>query len=185
MEDTGIIELYFERDETAIAETDKKYGSYCYTVAWNILFDHEDSQECVSDTWRKTWELIPPERPAMLKYFLARITRGFATNMLRTRTREKRGGNQYDLALDELEYSLGGGSDPAEELNMKELGAEVNRFLGTLKERDRNVFIRRYFYLEPGAEIAERYGLSEANVNVILNRTRKKLKQHLGKEGWL
>lgn len=185
MEDNGIIELYFDRDETAIRETERKYGHYCFTVAWNILFDRLDSEECVSDTWRKTWELIPPERPKLLKYFLAKITRGFAMNMLRTRTRDKRGGNQYEAALEELDYSLSSDSDPQKDFDTKLLAEEVNRFLSKLKERDRNIFVRRYFYLESGTEIAERYGLSETNVNVILNRTRKKLKEHLGKEGWL
>lgn len=185
MEDNGIIELYFNRDETAIRETDRKYGHYCFTVAWNILFDRLDSEECVSDTWRKTWELIPPERPKLLKYFLAKITRGFAMNMLRTKTRDKRGGTQYEAALEELEYGLSASSDPQQDFDTKLLAEEVNRFLSTLKERDRNIFVRRYFYLENGSAIAERYGLSETNVNVILNRTRKKLKEHLGKEGWL
>ena len=106
MEDTGIIDLYFSRDESAIRETDQKYGHYCYTVAWNILFDNEDSQECVNDTWRKTWELIPPQRPKLLKFFLAKITRGFAMNRLRANTREKRGGGKYETALEELENVL-------------------------------------------------------------------------------
>ena len=106
-------------------------------------------------------------------------------NMLRTRTRDKRGGNQYEAALEELDYSLSSDSDPQKDFDTKMLAEEVNRFLSKLKERDRNIFVRRYFYLESGTEIAERYGLSETNVNVILNRTRKKLKEHLGKEGWL
>lgn len=185
MEDNGIIDLYFRRDESAIRETDTKYGHYCFTVAWNILFDREDSQECVNDTYRKTWELIPPEKPKLLKFFLAKITRGFALNLLRTKTRMKRGGNQYEAALEELEYCLSASSDPEKELNTRMLAQEVNRFLGQLKEKDRNVFIRRYFYLEKGSLIAERYGLSESNVNVILNRTRNRLKEHLRKEGWL
>ncbi|MBR3350370.1 MAG: sigma-70 family RNA polymerase sigma factor [Solobacterium sp.] len=185
MEDNGIIELYFARDESAISETAAKYGHYCYTVAWNILFSHEDSQECVNDTWRKTWELIPPQRPNLLKFFLAKITRGFAMNVLRGRTRQKRGGTQYETALEELENVLHSASDPQSEFDTKLLAQEVNRFLGTLKEKDRNVFVRRYFYLEAGSKIAERYGLSEANVNVILNRTRNRLKEHLRKEGWL
>ena len=115
MEDTGIIDLYFSRDESAIRETDQKYGHYCYTVAWNILFDNEDSQECVNDTWRKTWELIPPQRPKLLKFFLAKITRGFAMNRLRANTREKRGGGKYETALEELENVLSDHNDPEKE----------------------------------------------------------------------
>lgn len=185
MEDNGIIELYFQRDETAIRETADKYGHYCFTVAWNILFSNEDSQECVNDTWRRTWELIPPQRPHLLKFFLAKITRGFAMNMLRSRTRLKRGGTMYETALEELENVLHTGTDPQSEFDTKLLAEEVNRFLGTLREKERNVFIRRYFYLESGGMIAKKYGLSEANVNVILNRTRNRLKEHLRKEGWL
>ena len=185
MEDKGIIDLYFQRDESAIRETDQKYGHYCFTVAWNILFDREDSQECVNDTYRKTWDLIPPNRPAFLKFFLAKITRGFALNMLRTQTREKRGGTQYDSAVEELENVLSGGHNPEEEFRASELAKELNRFLSGLKEKDRNIFVRRYFYLESGKKIAERYGLSENNVNVILNRTRNQLRDYLRKEGWL
>ena len=185
MEDKEILDLYFARNEEAIRETDVKYGHYCFSVAWNILFDREDSEECVSDTWNRTWQLIPPQRPNRFQYFLAKITRGFALNCLRTKTRDKRGGSEYDIALEELEAVLSAGDDPAEVLNAKELSETVNRFLKHLKERDRNVFVRRYFYLESAKKIANRYGLSENNVNVILNRTRTQLKEHLQKEGYL
>ena len=185
MEDNGIIELYFARDESAIRMTDEKYGHYCFTVAWNILFDREDCDECVSDTYRKTWELIPPQRPSKLKFFLAKITRGFALNMLRMKTRDKRGGGEYDLALGELERTLSTGSTPEEDLNAHELAAALNRFLARQKERDRNVFVRRYFYMESAKTIADKYGLTESNVNVILKRTRDSLKEHLTKEGYL
>jgi len=172
MEDTGIIDLYFQRNEDAIRETDDKYGHYCFTVAWNILFDNEDSQECVSDTWRKTWELIPPERPKLLKFFLAKITRGFAMNRLRANTRIKRGSGKYETALEELENVLSDQNNPEKEFEAKQLADELNRFLGGLKEKDRNIFIRRYFYMESGKQIAEKYGISETNVNVSLSRTR-------------
>ena len=172
MEDNGIIELYFARDESAIRMTDEKYGHYCFTVAWNILFDREDCDECVSDTYRKTWELIPPQRPSKL-------------NMLRMKTRDKRGGGEYDLALGELERTLSTGSTPEEDLNAHELAAALNRFLSRQKERDRNVFVRRYFYMESAKTIADKYGLTESNVNVILKRTRDSLKEHLTKEGYL
>ena len=185
MEDPGIIDLYFQRNEDAIRETDDKYGHYCFTVAWNILFDNEDSQECVSDTWRKTWELIPPERPKLLKFFLAKITRGFAMNRLRANTRIKRGSGKYETALEELENVLSDQNNPEKEFEAKQLADELNRFLGGLKEKDRNIFIRRYFYMESGKQIAEKYGISETNVNVSLSRTRTRLKEHLGKEGWL
>lgn len=185
MEDRKILDLYFARNEDAIRETDRKYGHYCFSVAWHILFNNEDSQECVNDTWHQTWQLIPPQRPNRLQYFLARITRGFALNRLRTKTREKRGGGEYDAALSELEGVLSAGSDPAAEFAAKELADVINRFLKGRKDRDRNIFVRRYFYLESPAEIARRYGLSENNVSVILSRVRTQLKEHLQKEGYL
>ena len=185
MEDREILDLYFARDEDAIRETDRKYGHYCFSVAWNILFDREDSQECVNDTWNQTWQLIPPQRPNRFQYFLAKITRGFALNCLRTKTREKRGGGEYDAALSELEAVLASGDDPAKTFAAKELAETINRFLKKLKDRDRNVFVRRYFYLESAAKIAKRYDLSDSNVNVILNRVRTQLKEYLQKEGYL
>ena len=132
MEDREILDLYFARNEDAIRETDRKYGHYCFTVAWNILFDNEDSQECVNDTWNQTWQLIPPQRPNRFQYFLAKITRGFALNCLRTKTREKRGGGEYDAALSELEAVLASGDDPAKTFAAQELAETINRFLKKL-----------------------------------------------------
>ena len=184
MEDKEIIDLYFDRDESAIQESEKKYGGYCFTTAYNILFDKEESEECVNDTWNKSWQLIPPERPKFLKYFFAKITRGFALNVLRKNTREKRGGKESDICFEELENVLDDGSDPEKEYHASELKEVLNRFLGGLKERDRNVFLRRYFYMESVDKITSRYGLSESNVNVILHRVRNELKDYLEKEGY-
>ena len=172
MEDSQIIKLYFERNEDAIRETDEKYGHYCFSVAYHILFDQEDSHECVNDTYMKTWQLIPPQKPNRLQYFLAKITRGFALNQLRTQTRQKRGSGEYEIALEELENVLHTNQDPSESFAAKELSETINAFLKHQKKRDRNVFIRRYFYLETAKEISKRYGLNESNVNVILNRMR-------------
>ncbi len=185
MDDRDLISLFFRRDESAIQKTSEKYGHYCFTVAWNILFDREDSEECVNDTWLKTWDLIPPEKPKKLQFFLAKITRNFALNRLRTNTRQKRGGGEYETALEELEYTLHTGSDPAQDLNAKELASAVNRFVKNLPEKERNVFIRRYFYLETPKQIAERYSMGTNNVSVMLNRTRTKLKEALEKGGYL
>ena len=185
MDDRDLIRLFFKRDESAIQKTSEKYGHYCFTVAWNILFDREDSEECVNDTWLKTWELIPPQRPVRFQYFLAKITRNFALNRLRSETREKRGGGEYETALEELEYALHTDSDPQKELMAAELAKAVNRFVKGLPERERNIFIRRYFYLETPKQIADRYSIGTNNVSVILNRTRNKLKEMLQKEGYL
>lgn len=185
MEDKQIIKLYFDRNEQAIKETSDKYGHYCFQTAYHILFSNQDAQECVNDTWVKTWDLIPPNRPNKLKYFLAKITRGFALNLLRTKTREKRGGMEIDLVYEELENVLTTNSNPEKDFAASDLKVTINHFLHQLSKRDCNVFLRRYFYVESIQEIAKRYGLSESNVNVILNRTKNKLKAYLESEGYL
>ena len=185
MEDSRIVDLYWERNEDAIKETDKKYGNYCFSCAFNILFDRQDAQECVNDTWLKAWNLMPDERPSMLKYFLAKITRGFALNLYRKNSAEKRGSNETEAALSELENVLSSGSDPEQEMFAKDLQSAINSFLYRLTEKERNVFIRRYFYMENTNMIAEKYHMTENNVSVVLNRARKKLRQYLMKEGYL
>ncbi len=185
MQDRDVISLFFKRDESAIQAVSNKYGHYCFTVAWNILFNKETSEECVNDTWNTAWNRMPPDRPSRLQYYLAKITRGLAMNRLRSDTRQKRGDGEYELALEELEYALHTGSTPEQELMASELSSILNSFLKKQPERDRNVFIRRYFYLESGKKIAQRYHLSESNVNVILNRVRSRLKECLQEEGYL
>lgn len=185
MEDKEIVDLYFKRDEQAIRETEQKYGQYCFTVAYRILYENRDSEECVSDTWLQAWNTIPPQRPSLLKYYLAKITRYFAVNRLRTRTRQKRSGNEADIALEELEAVLSDGNDPEKEYDRNELIRVLNRFLKIQKAQDRDLFIRRYFYAEPVKEIAERYGMRENAVSLRLSRTREKLKETLRKEGYV
>ena len=185
MEDKEIVDLYFKRDEQAIRETEQKYGQYCFTVAYRILYENRDSEECVSDTWLQAWNTIPPQRPSLLKYYLAKITRYFAVNRLRTRTRQKRGGSETEIALEELEAVLSDGSDPEKEYDRNELIRVLNRFLKMQKAQDRDLFIRRYFYAEPVKDIAERYGMRENAVSLRLSRTREKLKETLRKEGYV
>lgn len=182
MEDSKIVELYWQKNETAIKETSKKYGAYCFAIANNILHNEGDAEECVNDTWLKTWNAIPPQKPAKLQMFLAKITRNLSFNRFRFRSAEKRGGGEIVLVLDELAECLACESDTASEYEAKELGRCVCRFVRTLPERDGNIFVRRYFFTEPVAEIAKKYGLTENNTLVILSRTRKKLKNHLVKE---
>lgn len=185
MEDKEIIDLYFKREEQALKETENKYGQYCFTVAYRILYEKRDSEECVSDTWLQAWNTIPPQRPSLLKYYLAKITRNFAVNRLRTRTRQKRGGDETEAALSELEAVLSDGSDPQQEYDRRELGRVINRFLGMQKARDRDLFLRRYFYAEAVKDIAERYGMRENAVSLRLLRMREKLRETLQKEGYL
>lgn len=184
MEDSKIVELYLQKNEKAIKETDNKYGSYCFTIAHNILHSREDSEECVNDTWLKTWNAIPPHKPAKLQMFLAKITRNLSFNRFHSRSAKKRGGGEIVFVLDELAECLACESDIASEYEMQELGQCVRIFVRSLPEREGNIFVRRYFFTETIAEIAEKYGLTENNIMVILSRTRKKLKNQLIREGF-
>lgn len=184
MEDSHIVELYWQKNADAIKETDRKYGAYCFAIADNILRSSEDSEECVNDTWLNAWNAIPPQKPAKLQMFLAKITRNLSFNRFNARSAEKRGGGEILLVLDELAECLASESDVESEYEARELGRYIRRFVQKLPEREGNVFVRRYFFTETVAEIAKRYGLSENNVMVILSRTRKKLKAQLIKEGF-
>lgn len=185
MNDEQIIALYWRRSEDAIKESNKKYGSYCHTVAQNILHNTEDADECVNDTWLRAWTTIPPQRPAHLQLFLARITRNLAFDRYKALSAIKRGGGEIDLVFDELEQCIEGKNEVDAALITKELGQSINRFVHTLPERDCSLFVRRYFFAEPIAKIAARYGLTVNNTTVILSRTRQKLKLYLKQEGFL
>jgi len=185
LEDEQIIELYWRKNTDAIAETSNKYGAYCFAIADNILHDAGDAEECVNDTWLRAWNSMPPQRPKMLRLFLARITRNLAFDRFSAKIAGKRGGGELDLVLDELGECLGGGTGAEAALEAKELRQCIAGFVRSLPERDGNVFVRRYFFAEPIADIAVRYGLSRNNVTVILSRTRSRLKAHLLKEGYI
>ena len=182
MEDRQIIELYFDRNEQAIAETQKKYGAYCHTVAIGILTSREDAEECVNDTYLHAWNAIPPQRPQFLSAFLAKITRNLAISRYRSTHREKRGAGQLPLALEELQNCLPAstGGDPAEDLALREA---LNDFLRNLPEPSRGIFLRRYWFVRSVAEIAAEMGMKESRVKMILLRTREKLREHLAREG--
>lgn len=184
MNDDQIVELYFARDERAIAESSAKYGLYCIQIAQRILGHYQDSEETVNDTWLRAWNTIPPQRPQVLKLYLAKITRNLAFSKYRSRTAEKRGGGEIMVALDELAGCVGSGETVDAMLDKAELTDSIERLLRKVSPRDRSVFIRRYFFVESTADIAQRYGLKESNVLMILARVRKKLKEHLIKEGY-
>lgn len=181
MEDSKIIELYFERSESAISETQSKYGSYCHSIAYNILRSNEDAEECVSDTYIKIWNAIPPTRPSNLSAFIASITRNAALNMYAKSKTQKRY-NAAEALLSELSECISSSSDMhvADEIALKDA---VNSFLSSLSKKTRIVFMRRYWYFDSVAEIAKLCSMSESNVKVSLMRTRKKFKDHLKKEG--
>ena len=185
MEDLRIIELYNQRNEKAIEETISKYGNYCLSIADNILDDPKDSEECVNDTWLKTWESIPPVRPGNLKLYLAKITRNLACNRYNAGKTRKRGGGEIQLALEELDEFVCDTANVENEIEFRALTNALNAFLRTLPARQCDVFIRRYFYIDSVAVIAKTYGLKESNVLMILSRIRKKLKIHLQSEGYL
>ncbi|MBO5778036.1 MAG: sigma-70 family RNA polymerase sigma factor [Clostridia bacterium] len=184
MDDLQIIELYHQRSEKAIQETAAKYGNYCFHIAQQILNSPEDAEECTNDTWLKTWQSIPPARPDSLKLFLAKITRNLACNRYNARKSQKRGSGEYALALEELNEIALGTADVETELEKKALSNSLYMFLYSLPQRQCNIFIRRYFYLQSTSEIADFYGLKESNVLMILSRTRQKLKKHLESEGY-
>lgn len=184
MEDTKIIDLYFARDEQALTETDRKYGRYCFTLADAILKRREDSEEVVNDTYWKAWEAIPPKRPAILKLFLAKITRNLAFTRWRSETAEKRGGSEMEAVLDELEDCIPASGGLEEAMGMKELTLAIRKFLDTQKVREQNIFLRRYFYVEETEAIAARYGMRPDAVRRSLSRTRAKLKTYLMQEGF-
>lgn len=183
MEDSQIIELYWQKREDAIKETDCKYRAYCFAIANNILCNQQDSEECVNDTWLQAWNAIPPQKPKVLQSFLAKITRNLSFNRFNARAAQKRGSGELPLVLDELAECLSSDSDVECEYAAKELGQYIRLFVRALPEKDCNVFVRRYFFTDSVREIAQRYRLTENNVMVILSRTRKKLKRYLIKEG--
>ncbi len=189
MEDARIIELFWDRDETALRETAGKYSHFCFGIAWKILASREDSEECVNDTWLSAWESIPPARPSILSAFLGRITRNHAIDRLRKKYAAKR----MDLHL----TSLSDITDEVEALNRqlcvslerqveaKELIRLIDTFLEGLSERDRDLFMRRYWHMDSIAELAKRHGISESSVKSNLFRTRKKLRKALLKERYV
>lgn len=185
MEDSQIIDLYWQRDSSAIRESNVKYGAYCFRIADNILHSNEDAEECLNDTWLHAWNAMPPQRPAQLRMFLAKITRNVSFNRFAARSAQKRGGGEILLVLDELTECIADETDLESAYEAKELGAYISHFVKKLPQRDGNVFVRRYFFTEPVSVIAQRYGLTENNVMVILSRTRKKLKHGLIKEGYI
>lgn len=184
MEDQRIIALYLERNEKAVEETGRKYGAYCHSLAYGILNSDPDAEEVVNDTWLRAWNSIPPQKPVVLKAFLAKITRNLALNRNRNQAAQKRGGGEVDLALEELKECVPSREGVQDALEGRELARVIQEFLMTQNRRDRSIFVRRYFSAEPMERIARRYSLTEVNVRKILSRIRAKLREYLTKEGY-
>ena len=185
MTDEQIIDLYYARSEQAIGETDAKYGAYCRQIARRILSDDMDVEETVNDGYWRMWNTIPPNRPQEFKLYLAKIVRNLAFSRWRASKAQKRGSNAVMVALDELSECVSGGQEPQKVLEYQTLTDTIGRFLYTIPERDRHIFLQRYFHLQDTCEIAAQYGLKQSNVLMILSRTRNKLKQYLIKEGFV
>lgn len=183
MDDKEIVALYWARSDTAITETAKKYGAYCFCVAQRILQNREDSEECVNDTYWRAWGAMPDRRPDRLSPFLARITRNLALNRREKGQTEKRGSGQVPLALEELRECIPAADSVERILDDQALAAVLNRFLASLTAEKRQIFLRRYWYLCSIAEIARDCSLSESKVKMSLHRSRAALRQLLEKEG--
>ena len=184
MDDNAIIDLYFARDQEAVEATSREYGAYCTAIAVKILDDRGAAEECVNDTWLKCWQSIPPQRPKSLKSFAGRIARNLALSALRAESAQKRGGGQVQLALDELSEVVSGGDTPEGALDRKAFRAALDGFLAGLPERNRNLFLRRYWYLDSVEALAKRYAMSKTQVTTTLHRLRQKLRVHLEQEGF-
>ena len=181
MNDPEIIELYFKRDEKAIEETDAKYGKLCYRIAYNILNNHEDSEECVNDTYLGVWNAIPPTRPNNFVAFVCRITRNLSLNHLEKMSRQKRSA-AIVVSLDELAEVLPDDSI-ADGLSNEYIGKAISNFLRSENEVTRNVFMRKYYFFDSIGDISKRFGFSESKLKSMLFHTRNKLKEYLIKEG--
>lgn len=185
MDDEAIIALYFQRSEEAITRTEAKYGSYCFSIAHNILLSREDAKEALNDTWLGAWNAIPPHRPGCLSAFLGKITRRISVNRFLAARTVKRGGGEAALALEELSECLPSPMDVEKELEAAELNRILNIFVRSLPDTERRVFLLRYWYLESVDNIAKRFGFSQSKVKSMLFRTRNKLRKELEKEGIL
>ncbi len=184
MEDAKIVQLYFDRNEAALSETQSKYGKYLLKIANNILYNNEDSEECVNDTYLSAWNAIPPHRPEVLSLFLGKLTRGHAIDEYRRSHAGKRIPSEYTTSIDELEECIPGTSDVEANLEAKRLGEVISSFLRDQSDEARNLFVGRYFYADSLKDVAAYYGMSEAKAKMILFRTRQKLKEFLETEGF-
>ena len=184
MDDECIVALYWNRAESAIAETALKYGGYLNSISYSILVNREDAQECVNDTYHNAWNSMPPHRPSILSTFLGKITRRISIDRWRKLTADKRGGGELALALDELEECVSGSGSVEDEIERRELTKLFNSFLETLSVTERRVFLCRYWYMDSIQSIARQFGFSQSKVASMLHRTRAKLRTVLEKEGY-
>ncbi len=185
MQDDRIVAMYWQRNESAIRETEKKYGRYLLKIAQNILCDLEDSKESVNDTYMRAWNSIPPHKPCVLSSYLGKITRQLSIDILRTKSRVKRQASEYAVSLSELEDCIPNGNTTEQNVDLHLLADAINKYLGTLSKDARTTFMGRYYYMDSIKEVAAYHNMSESKVKSMLYRTRQGLKAHLEQEGFI
>ena len=184
MKDTDIVAMYWDRNEEAIAQTQRKYGAYLSKVAYNILSDFEDGKECVNDTYFAAWNSMPTNRPSILSTYLGKIVRQISIDVFRKRNTLKRYASEYAVSLDELGDSFSDGMTPELALDAKLLDEAINRFVRELPDDARNTFIGRYYFFDSLKNVAAYCGMNESKAKSLLYRTRQSLKTYLVKEGF-
>lgn len=184
MNDNEIVQLFYNRDETAIKAALETYKSYLMKIAENITGSHEDAEECVNDAIMSAWESIPPQRPEMLSTYLGKLTRNIAINKRKQSLTEKRGSGEAAVAFEELSEMIKGSQNTELEFDRRELSREINAFLETLPEHKRILFVRRYWFCDSVKSIASELGMTETGASVTLHRLREKLRAHLRKRGY-
>ncbi len=184
MNDIEIVQLFWERNEAALTETDRKHGRRCRTIAESILNNSEDAADCVNDSYFKVWNLIPPERPTFFGAFLSSIVKHTAIDFLKEKTAVKRGGGEIPLVIEELEDVISDSSDIERNFENREIIGKINDFLDSLPSKSRRMFVLRYWYCCNIPEIAGHLGMRKNTVSVTLNRLRKQLREYLKKGGY-
>lgn len=178
MDDEKIIELFFARSELAIKELDKKYGAVCQNISCNILNNRQDAEECVNDAYLGTWNAIPPQHPNPLLTFVCKIVRNVSIMRYRANKAMKRN-STYDVSMNEIGQCIAAPDDVEKALDAKALARMIESFLDTLTEENRVIFMRRYWFSDTYAQIAERVGMTEKNVSVRLTRVRQQMREYL------
>ena len=184
MDDAKIVQLYWDRDEQAIPATADKYGNYCTSIAWNILGNREDAEECANDTYMYAWNSMPPHRPNILSVFLGKLTRNLSLNRYKQNTADKRGGGEVPVVLDEIAELVSDTDSIEQEVDCKVLVKAIDAFLDRLPSVQRSIFICRYWYFDSISGLALRFGMTEGHVSVTLNRLRRKLRNYLSEGGF-
>lgn len=183
MDDNQILDLYWSRSEDAILETDKKYGSFCFQVSFQILRNTQDADECVNDTWMKAWNAMPPQRPGKLQAFLGKLARNLALDRWDKAQAQKRGGGRTALLLSELADCIPARETVEGAMEDQAIAAAISAWLRQQTPKNRVAFIRRYWYADTTTQVAKRVGLTEGGTKSLLHRLRSSLREHLEQEG--